>query len=271
MRKMASIDDVEICYERMGSGPPLVMIMGYTANMDWWSPLLLEVLSSRYAVTVFDNRGAGRSGAGCRRFSIKQFASDTAGLMKVLGIERAHVLGVSMGGMIAQQLALDFPLKVDRLVLCCTVCGGPEVKPPALPVLRRLVDFSGSAEDRIRRSADVLYPREYLEEHPDVVENAIGVILKAMITPRNAYRQAGAILGFRTHKRLPALFQETLVMCGEEDVLVPPANSDTLVSRIPGATMRRFSGAGHGFTTQCAADVAQAVVGFLSGQTAPVT
>lgn len=263
MKKMAGIDDIEICYEQMGSGPPLIMIMGYTANMDWWSPLLQEGLSSRYTVTMFDNRGAGRSATGYRRFTMKQFAADTAGLMKALGIERAHIMGASMGGMIAQQFALDYPTKVDRLVLCCTTCGGLQAKLPGAEVIKKLVDFSGTSEERLRRSVDILFTDEFRSEHPEVVDDTVATMSKAIIAPKNAYRQAGAILGFRTYQRLPLLYKKALVNCGEEDVLIPPANSDTLAARMPNATLRRFPKSGHGFTTQCAREVADTILEFL--------
>ena len=92
-----TVGDIDMCYQVIGEGHPLVMIMGLTANMDWWDPELLESLSKRYRVLIFDNRGAGRTDAPPGEFTIKQFADDTAGLIDTLGFDHAHVMGVSMG------------------------------------------------------------------------------------------------------------------------------------------------------------------------------
>ena len=114
------VNDIQIYYEVKGKGFPLVMIQGLSYSLDGWDPRLVEELSRKYKLVLFDNRGAGRTDVSDREYTMKLFADDTAGLMDALGISKAHVLGLSMGGMIAQELVLNYPEKVAKLVLCST-------------------------------------------------------------------------------------------------------------------------------------------------------
>jgi len=109
------VDDIQIYYEVHGKGFPLIMIMGLGGNADWWDPRLIQALSKEFKLIMFDNRGAGRTDISERKYSVKMFAEDAAGIMDALGISEAHVLGISMGGMIAQELVLNHPKKVDSL------------------------------------------------------------------------------------------------------------------------------------------------------------
>lgn len=261
--------DIEICYDQKGSGPPVVMIMGLTANMDWWSPDIIEGLSDDFSLLLFDNRGAGRTTTGLVSFSIKQFAADTVRLMRAVGIERAHVVGVSMGGMIAQELSLGWPGMVDRLVLCCTTCGGIHSRPPTAQALKVLLGpRSTDAAEQAVRSLPILFPEPWLSTHPELAGQFAETVGKAPISLKNARLQIRAVTRFDTYRRLPGITQQTLVMCGAEDVLIPPVNSDIIARRIPGAKLRVLEGAGHGFTTQCGPEVAAEIKQFLSGEPA---
>ncbi|MEM3703331.1 MAG: alpha/beta hydrolase, partial [Candidatus Bathyarchaeia archaeon] len=119
------VNDVNLYYEIRGQGFPFVMITGLGGNIDYWDIRLLDELSKRFKLVLFDNRGSGRSDVSDRQYTIKLLAEDTVGLMNALGIPKAHIFGLSMGGMIAQELALNFPEKVEKLILCSTFCGGP--------------------------------------------------------------------------------------------------------------------------------------------------
>jgi pimeloyl-ACP methyl ester carboxylesterase len=114
------VDDIQMHYEVKGRGFPLVMIMGMMRTMETWDPRLVEGLSKHFKLVLFDNRGVGRTDICKGDYTIRRFADDTAGLMNALGISKAHVLGISMGGMTAQELALNYPEKVSKLVLCST-------------------------------------------------------------------------------------------------------------------------------------------------------
>ena len=132
------VGDMNIAYKQIGKAgaKPIILITGGGATMDMWNPLLLEKLTSaNYKVIIFENRGVGESTVGTKEFSINQFANDTSDLLDALRISKADVLGWSMGGFIAQQLALTYPDKVDNLILYATSCGGPDDKPTPTEIM----------------------------------------------------------------------------------------------------------------------------------------
>lgn len=263
MADRAAVGDIEINYRVQGDGTPLVMIMGLTASMDVWYPPLVDELSKRYRVILFDNRGAGLTGAGEAEFSMKQFADDTAGLLDALGIERAFVLGESMGGMIAQEFALNHPQKTEKLVLFCTFCGGEQAEFPSEEVVGVLTDRTGTPEEIARRGTTIAFPDAWARSHPKIIDDVVRRSLLNPISDENALRQGEAIFGFSTYDRLPLIGCPTLVLCGTEDVLIPPGNSRTLAERIPGAKLVQFPGGGHGFHTQFHDQVAREVTDSL--------
>src|SRR5829696_9458199 len=126
------VGDINIAYKQLGNvtDNPIVLITGASTTMDMWSPTLLKELSSNYTVIIFDNRGTGESTAGTKEFSISQFANDTVGLIEALKIDKADVLGWSMGSFIAQELALTNPDKVGNLIIYASSCDGEEAEPP---------------------------------------------------------------------------------------------------------------------------------------------
>lgn len=155
------VNDIQMFYEVHGEGFPLIMIMGLTGNTNWWDPRWIQTLSEKFKIIAFDNRGAGRTDISDREYSIKLFADDTAGLMDALGIPRADVLGISMGGMIAQEFVLNYPEKVKKVVLCSTHCGGAKSVQASEEVLGTLTaDRSGvSVEEVARMTIPLFSPR----------------------------------------------------------------------------------------------------------------
>jgi pimeloyl-ACP methyl ester carboxylesterase len=117
------VGDLNVYYEEIGHGFPVLLIMGLSANVDWWPPMFVEPLARNWRLILFDNRGAGRTKGDHSRFSIPLAAQDSLRLLDELKIERAHVIGMSMGGMIAQEMTLAAPERVAKLVLACTTCG----------------------------------------------------------------------------------------------------------------------------------------------------
>jgi len=257
------VGDIDVCYELKGEGPPLVMIMGFTASKEWWEPKLIDRLSASHQLLLFDNRGAGNSTAGTRAFTVKRFADDTAMLMAELGIKKADVIGASMGGMIAQEFAINYPGKTGKLVLMCTSCGGVHGTLPKPSVLKPLVKRYPTPEEQMRNSIEVLYPAEWAAANPEAVEATIGAACAAPISPRNARRQMGAIFTHHTYGRLPLIKSPTYVMCGDSDVLLPPRNSETIAGRIPGAKLRVWPNGGHGFAMQYPEEVQDELLSFL--------
>jgi pimeloyl-ACP methyl ester carboxylesterase len=262
---LTTVCGTEVCYQVFGEGPPLVLIMGLTGSMDWWDPEFLEALSERHRVLILDNRGAGRTAAPPEtEITIEQMADDTAGLMDSVGISKADVLGVSMGGMIAQELALRHPEKVNRLVLAATFCGGRESVPASREVLARLADRSGTPEEIVRRFGTLLFSEEWMSANNDYFDDFFARYIQAPCTDENAARQFMATLKFSTYDRLPQIDMTTLVTCGADDILIPAQNSRIIAQRIPGARLAEFEGAGHGFINQCRDDFLKMLEDFLS-------
>ena len=239
------------------------MIMGLGANLDWWDERVVGRLSRRYRLLLFDNRGSGRSEKPPGLYSMPLFADDTVALMDAVGIEKAHVLGMSMGGMIAQELALRHPARVQRLVLACTSCGGVRSIPPEPWAFFRLLDRDALLEFEWERQVELLFPRHFAAQHRHQLE-AFWRRASRFPTPPAAFRrQLAAILRFNSYGRLPWIQAPTLVLTGTEDVLIPPKNAEILAARIPDARLEVFPGGGHGFMAQFPERFCEVVEAFL--------
>lgn len=256
---------IRLYYREMGSGDPLLLIMGLGGNADWWPPAFLKYLASRYHLVAFDNRGAGRSEKPPGPYSIPQMADDAAALMDRLGWPSAHVLGMSMGGMIAQELALQHPERVRKLVLVVTTCGGPEQVPASPEVLQILYSpKEGISPEVIARSTlYILYPRKFMEENPEKMEEMVKAILRAPIAPDAFALQLTAIINWSSHPRLKHIDKPTLIITGSEDILIPPENSRILARAIRGSRLVEYPGGGHGLIGQFPVEVAEEVAAFL--------
>jgi pimeloyl-ACP methyl ester carboxylesterase len=255
---------ITIAYQDSGSaGSALILINGFASTMDTWNPPFLAELARTFRVIVFDNRGTGFTSMAETPFSMPLFAEDTAALMDALGISRAHILGLSMGASIAQELVLAHPDRVDRLVLVSGTCGGERMIMMQPEIWERLSDKSGTGVEMAERMFSVLFPKSWHASHdpwqycPEVRETT---------SADTAARQAEALFRWPgTFGRLPAIQCPVLVVTGAEDVVIPPENSRILADRIPGAQLAEFPGAGHGLQYQCPAKLARAVLAFLTG------
>jgi len=181
----ARVNDINMYYDVHGDGFPLVMIMGFLGNADLWDPRMLPALSDKFKVITFDNRGAGRTDLSDKEFSIRLLAEDTVGLMDVLNVPKAHVLGISMGGMIAQELALNYPGRVEKLILCSTFCGGLHSILIDTADLNRISNVMEKVTDRPRLKelgekvvGKLTLASEYQESHSvPLPATAVGVIV----------------------------------------------------------------------------------------------
>ena len=256
------VGDINISYRILGQGEPIVLIMGYGSTMDMWDPHFLENLSSKYRVIIFDNRGTGNTTAPPGNFSIAQFANDTAGLMAALGIEKAHVLGWSMGSFVAQELAIRHPEKVNKIILYAGDCGGKEAVMPSPKVLSDLANNSGSPEERGMRLLDLLFPTDWLSKQPAFYKWF--PIPKETSLPENIERQARAIATWPgSFDRLGSIESPALVVTGTEDVIAPPENAFILAQQINGSWLVQFDGAGHGLMYQYPGKLAKIVGDFI--------
>ncbi|WP_296806052.1 alpha/beta hydrolase [Thiocapsa sp.] len=268
MIERVSIDDIEIAYRISGPsrhGVPVLMIMGYGGLMEMWPPTIVETLARTRPVIVFDNRGMGYSTSSDQDYSIARFAADAHALLRALDIERAHVLGWSMGSYIAQELALAHPERVEQLILLSASCGGAEAVWPDEAVWRRLVDMSGTLEERIRRMFENLFPPEWLRETPDPMQ--VFPPITAPIDDANLLRQADALRAWPgVCPRLSEIVAPTLLMTGTEDVVIPPRNAWIIGERIAGASVIQIKGGGHGFFYQAPEQTARYLAAFLDGE-----
>ena len=245
-------NDIQVYYKVYGEGFPLLMITGLSANVDWWDPRIIQELSKKFKIVMFDNRGAGRTDISNKRYTIKLFAEDTAGLMDALKISRARVFGISMGGMIAQELALNYSEKVEKLVLCSTNCGGTKSVLASAEVMRLLM-ADGSAlspEDIIRMTMPLLLTEDFIKGNPDFVELAVQQMLRAPISNEAFMRQLNAIMNFDSYGRLSQIRAPTLILHGKHDIIVPPENGSILAKAIPNAKLVYFENSAHGLTEE---------------------
>lgn len=258
----AAVDDIEIAYKEFGDGPPLVLIMGYASTMDMWDTRMLEDLARRYRVIVFDNRGMGLSTSSEQNYSISLFANDTAGLMDALGIEKTPVLGWSMGADVALALAHEHPERVEKLVLYAADPGGNESVPMDPEVQKKLLDTSGTDAERGMRLLSLLFPADWMAEHPDPREYFPSVTEKS--SPENIARQ-GEAMGARTGVSawLGTIDTPTLLIVGDRDVISPPGNSFFIGERIASASVVQVRGAGHGLMYQYPDEFTAIVQAFL--------
>ncbi|MGH7924872.1 MAG: alpha/beta fold hydrolase [Candidatus Binatus sp.] len=243
------VGDVNLNYDVAGKGEPLLLIMGLGASSAQWDPELITELARTFRVITFDNRGTGQSDKPDAPYSIEMFADDAAGTLTRLDVPRAHIFGVSMGGMIAQEFALRHAGRTATLTLGCTTAGGTHSMPPPPESLKILTAprEGVSPEDVIRRGWPLGHTPKYIAEHRDVLEAAIPRLLKYPTPPFAFQRQLEATYTLKTFDRLPQIKAPTLVVTGAEDVLIPAKNSEIIAAQIPGAKLHVIPGVGHAF------------------------
>lgn len=238
----------DLYYERSGSGEPLLLIQGMSGTHLSWGEPFVAALEPRFDVIRYDHRGIGRSQPVSDPFSIVQLADDAVGLLDALGLETAHVLGISMGGMVAQELALRHPPRLRTLTLGCTYCGGPEARLAEQSVVQRLAAgmMSGDAELAIRTMYEVNVSAAFAADEANFAP------FHAMATGANApvpviMLQMQAIQAHDTSARLHEIAAPTLVIHGDEDRMLPVANGRLIASLIPGSRLEELAGVGHVF------------------------
>ena len=254
---------MKIAWERHGSGPPLLLIHGLGYARWGWEPVL-PGLAERFSVVLFDNRGIGESDAPPGPYTAAEMADDAVQVLEEAGIERAHVVGTSLGGMVAQELALSRPERVDRLVLACTTPGGPRAHPmPHVTVALMAEAATLEPAVALRRFVDNALAPATVEAHPELVERIMAHRLATAQQPLAWAAQAAAGAAFDAYERLGALAAPTLVQHGDEDVVVDPRNADLLVELLPDARLERFPGTGHLFFWEAPGRFVESVGAFL--------
>jgi pimeloyl-ACP methyl ester carboxylesterase len=241
------VNDINLYYEVSGQGAPLILIMGLRRNVSWWYQQIPD-LSQHFRVIAFDNRGAGRSDKPVMEYSISLFADDTAGLMKALGIQYAHVLGISMGGYIAQELAIRHPEMVRSLILGCTSPGGNRAVIMSEERMKKFTANDGlTPEEILRKDMDIYFSDDFIANQPDKVKEFIEISLRHYQPPDAFLRQFAACQKHDTVDRLHKIKVPVLITAGDDDPLVPSVNSTILKELLGDAELLLYPGRRHCF------------------------
>jgi len=251
-------------YEEHGNGFPLLLINGLGSDhLEWLHQL--PAFEARFRLVVFDNRGTGLTDVPPGPYSTAQMADDAASLLRALGIPRAHVLGVSLGGMIAQEVALRHPDRVDRLVLGCTGPGGElSVRPSPEAMAAFALAKGEDPEAELRRMLPFLYTDVCIRERPEEIEGFVRRRLANPTPPEGYLGQLSAAVSHDASSRLEKIRARTLVITGDADRLVNWENSLRLAGRIPEATLVVLPGAPHRLFAETADAFNREVLRFLS-------
>jgi 3-oxoadipate enol-lactonase len=251
---------VKIAWERRGEGPPLLLIHGLGYARWGWEPVV-DGLARSFEVLTFDNRGIGESDAPPGPYSASELAADALQVLDEAGVERAHVVGTSLGGMVAQELAHAEPDRVDRIVLACTTPGGAEAYPMPEQTIELLQKAVRLPEDDALRAfvVNALEP----DPRPELVERILEHRRANRQDPLAWAAQAAAAMSFDRHREASSLAASTLVQQGDGDVVVDPRNAELLVELIPDARLELYAGCGHLFFWQEPERFVRELEGFL--------
>jgi 3-oxoadipate enol-lactonase len=250
----------KIYWDEEGSGEPLLLIMGLSYPSYMWHRMR-PVLAKRFRTVALDNRGVGQSDAPPGAYSIALMASDAAAVLDAARVQSAHVFGVSMGGMISQEFALQYPKRVLSLILGCTASGGPHAVQPEPAALQTLMRQGTTPEQAKEAIIPFIYdaatPRERINED-------MAIRMKWYPSPQGYVGQLQGIMGWEAYSRIAQITAPTLVIHGETDSLVPAANGRLIAERIPGAKLVLIPHASHIFETDQPGAAHQAVLEFLT-------
>ncbi len=259
-----NLNGVEIYYEATGTGPHLVLIEGLGVATWIWEKQAPE-FAKHFTTVVYDNRGVGKSGKPPGPYSISMMADDLAGLLDSLKISKAHVLGISMGGFIAQDFALRYPQKVDRLVLVSTSAGGPDHVPMAPEVLAQMFATEGSPRELTRKKLALAYSDSFMQNRREV-EHLIDLRLADPQPPHAYMAQAMAGAAFNLSGKAQQIQAPCLIVAATGDRLVPVANAHNLAKKIPNNQLKIYAAYGHQFFVEIAEAFNREVIAFLTAE-----
>lgn len=260
---IASIGGVDVGYDVRGDGHAVLFVMGLSAERFHWLGFDDHFVRDFRVVRV-DNRGVGASSTPPGPYTIEQMAGDVVGLLDHLAIERASIVGVSMGGMIAQRVALAAPSRVARLVLGCSHAGGPSALPPDPAVLAAFTASRRGRVDPLRDIVELNLSDAFRADHPDVVDRLVAHGASHKMSPMGFQSQWLAVASHDTSRLLADIVCPTLVVSGDADRVVPHANGVALASAIAGARLVTLQGAGHMWWVERRDEAARLVREFLA-------
>lgn len=259
-------NQIELYYETHGAGQPLVLISGLGYSSWQWHKMV-PFLAKHFQAVTFDNRGVGQSDKPAGPYTAQMLAADTVGLLDALGIEKAIIVGHSMGGFIAQAMALDFAQRISKLILCSTNFGGPRHVPVTPEALKVLTDVTSDALTRFKNGLAVSTAPGWSERNPEMIEEWIKWRVANPIEP--VHYQAQLAIGLALlpeaaafETKLPEISVPTLILFGAHDKVVPPANADLLAKQIAGSQTRILPDAGHFFPIEVPEAAAHVIIQF---------
>jgi 3-oxoadipate enol-lactonase len=255
---------IELRVEEVGTGPPLLLIMGLGSSLETWVAQR-EAFAAHHRVILFDNRGSGESESPPPPWSVPDMAADAIGVLDALGLARAHVLGVSMGGMIAQEMAIGWPERIDRLVVGVSFAR-PDPLRRAFLLFRRWARLQGAdlVQEGVANLPWLVSPR--VLNDPERLEEILGIVGTMPLMSAEAYsHQIDAILEHDTLSRLHRVRAPTLVVAAAEDVLTPISLSQEIAAAITGARLTVLPRGNHAVQLEDPEDFNRAILEFLAG------
>jgi pimeloyl-ACP methyl ester carboxylesterase len=275
------VGDIEMAYKMFGKGDPLILHNGASDGMNAWDPALLTRLASNHTVIIFDSRGIGNTTSGTEPYSIKLLGNDTSGLMDALKIQKANVLGYSLGTFTTQQFAITHPEKVSSVILIAGTCGGKDHVPRPAEFDKLQADIVNKTQNNIPVSQDEMKSlvnaslgSGWIKLHPesvDIPENMTFQQMKPSASPEIINNQKNAGFAWVTSDwngacdDLAKINKPLLVIAGTDDNLyVPHENSLVIASKVPGAWLVQIKDAGHAVPDQYPDEVGKIIDTFLS-------
>lgn len=258
------INGIKIYYEERGQGEPLILINGLAFPMDLWFQQI-EDLSGDFRVIALDNRGIGRSDKPDEAYSIALMASDAVGLIRALGIEKAHITGLSMGGFIAQEIALSHPDIVNRLIFIATSMGGPrsqELGKPFWDKVAAAINGKPAAEV-YRTDLTLMTAPGFAEKHKDILDQAVDLRMKHPQPLKAFLRQYAACNAFDSNSRAQSITQPTMIILGTDDPIFPIPLADDFRRKLPQAKMIIYENCGHAILLEKPAQLSKDIREFL--------
>ncbi|MFN6561947.1 MAG: alpha/beta fold hydrolase [Nostoc sp. ChiSLP01] len=256
------VNGIDLFYDIKGTGEPLLLIAGFLCDRAYWS-LTMPSLIPEYQVIRIDNRGMGQSSAPQSQYSIKQMADDVAALLDCIGIDKVHLAGHSMGGQIAQELALAYPKKIQSLMLLSSLAKGDEL-------FNSIIETWGDLLNHVdlKLYEKIVLPWIFTDAFysiPGMIEGLIEFAIKYPFPPatHSLYHHSRAMLDFDTTDRLQQIQCPTLVLVGKQDILTPLKFSQQLAQGIPNAELVVIDRSGHGFLIESSDAVVSAMLNFL--------
>ncbi len=260
------VDGVRIAYRRVGVGPPLLVLNGFAATSADWDPSFIHGVASSNELILLDHRGIGNSTDDGKPFDITQLADDAAHAMETLGFDRISVLGWSMGGFVAQTLALQHPGRGNKLVLLSTDLGGADADLTSPAVGHNSWIHPARLANRLAGCCScffrAIWPKLFYRQFGNIVAAA-----RARLSADLVNRQAAAMDAWHRNgvgNRLREIGAPVLIATGAQDIVIPPSNALKLVNAIPGAWLAQFPGGGHAFMAQYPRPLADLINGFLA-------